>query len=246
MSDNSYDVQSEHRQQATKDIIEKILDWFNDPNDIHALIHELSFTDWYVLCQGQSNVDQFNNFFLKLPIWCWRCRKKCMLDEWDFIEEPKFGFYCLECIKEIKKDFTRTCSYCDMNCYMEKKDQIVALCPDCKNRPDGEFLKDEIGRLRSQLKRAISEGVPTTLTLQQWVSTINHFDGLCAYCQSKPFAVMEHFMPIKLGGGTTFDNCVPACTRCNLVKDRLASQQQMTEFASVPMEHVREFLESLK
>jgi 5-methylcytosine-specific restriction endonuclease McrA len=40
----------------------------------------------------------------------------------------------------------------------------------------------------------------------------------CAYCGVRPYRVLEHFIPIGLGGGTTADNVLPACSRCNSTK----------------------------
>lgn len=40
----------------------------------------------------------------------------------------------------------------------------------------------------------------------------------CAYCGSGPLEsrlVIDHVMPVALGGATTFDNLVTSCTACN-------------------------------
>ncbi|MCP4429091.1 MAG: HNH endonuclease [Chloroflexi bacterium] len=41
-----------------------------------------------------------------------------------------------------------------------------------------------------------------------------HYHFRCAYC-GRPYAGMDHIVPIANGGGTTFTNVVPACLDCN-------------------------------
>jgi 5-methylcytosine-specific restriction endonuclease McrA len=72
--------------------------------------------------------------------------------------------------------------------------------------------------VRQHLTRASKRDLPATLTVDQWLVTLKDFGGRCAYCYEKPYQVLEHFIPLELGGGTTVDNCVPACRSCNLTK----------------------------
>jgi 5-methylcytosine-specific restriction endonuclease McrA len=81
-----------------------------------------------------------------------------------------------------------------------------------------ELCKQEIGRVKNHLKRAQNANLPATLTLEEWISTLDHFHWKCAYCQTGEYALIEHFIPLSHGKGTTQDNCVPACTRCNVTK----------------------------
>lgn len=76
-------------------------------------------------------------------------------------------------------------------------------------------VEREERRVCQQVKRAIEAGVLATLTLDQWLDTIMLFQGLCAYCQKKPFEVLDHLYPVCSGGSTTQNNCVPACASCN-------------------------------
>lgn len=77
----------------------------------------------------------------------------------------------------------------------------------------------ESRRVYQQLLNAEAKGLPATLTLDEWIETIGQFEGLCAYCHSQPFEVLEHIDPIESGcQGTTRDNCVPACYSCNTKK----------------------------
>lgn len=76
------------------------------------------------------------------------------------------------------------------------------------------ILIKEIDRVEAHLQRARTLHAEATLTLVDWLMTLDDFDWLCAYCQAKPFQVMSHFVPLP-GGGTTPDNCVPACSGCS-------------------------------
>ncbi len=71
----------------------------------------------------------------------------------------------------------------------------------------------EVDRVKMQLKYARSYNVPATLTILAWFTILDHFKWKCAYCQSKPFQSMSHLIPQK-EGGTTAENCVPACRSC--------------------------------
>lgn len=78
--------------------------------------------------------------------------------------------------------------------------------------------KREASRLKDQLTRARRANLPDTLTLEQWISTLDHFQWKCAYCEERDYQLLEHFIPLSHGKGTTQDNCVPACTKCNVTK----------------------------
>jgi hypothetical protein len=74
-------------------------------------------------------------------------------------------------------------------------------------------LRKEIDRVDAQLRRARTLHAEATLTLVDWLMTLDDFDWQCAYCLAKPFQVMSHFVLLPTGG-TTPDNCIPACSGC--------------------------------
>lgn len=76
----------------------------------------------------------------------------------------------------------------------------------------------EASRLASQSIRARRAGRDSDLTLDEWNEILEFFDNSCAYCQGE-YQVIEHYIPISRGGGTTSKNCLPACTCCNNLKD---------------------------
>lgn len=93
---------------------------------------------------------------------------------------------------------------------------VRRLCEPC-----AQFLA---GRQRSTstniqpaLDVARRRGLPSTLTLEEWMRTIEHFQDRCAYCV-RDWDVVEHVTPLDEHGGTTVANCVPACHSCNISK----------------------------
>ncbi len=102
-------------------------------------------------------------------------------------------------------------------------DYSYRFCPECctflqaeQERVSIETREDRV--LRRQLDRAMRHGCKATLTLAEWIETLNHYDRHCAYCLTGPYEAMEHHTPIIQGGGTTVGNCVPACKSCNARK----------------------------
>jgi hypothetical protein len=63
--------------------------------------------------------------------------------------------------------------------------------------------------------RARQWRLPATLTRAAWTQTVADFGGRCAFCDAAPATVLEHYVPIARGGGTTPGNCLPACVACD-------------------------------
>lgn len=107
---------------------------------------------------------------------------------------------------DLKPEGVTLCSVC-------KQESLYMVCKDCEKE-----YQAELQRVRTQLYRAKSANLPATLTLAEWLNTLKRFHHKCAYCQVKPYEVLEHYIPIIRGGGTTAENCVPACFTCNSQK----------------------------
>lgn len=73
-------------------------------------------------------------------------------------------------------------------------------------------------RLLGQNYRAKKMGARQDLTIEQWLETLEYFNHKCVYCGGE-YEVIEHYLPIHVAG-TTVSNCVPACSHCNIMKDR--------------------------
>jgi len=60
-----------------------------------------------------------------------------------------------------------------------------------------------------------------TLTLEEWLETLEHFKNRCAYCGEKSRKLVhEHVIPLERGGWHTKVNVIPACISCNRLKGR--------------------------
>ena len=70
-------------------------------------------------------------------------------------------------------------------------------------------------RVKFAQKRARKRGVEATLTAEEWFEIVASFGGKCAYCLVAMGDTLDHVIPLSAGGGTTKDNCVPACWECN-------------------------------
>ena len=117
-------------------------------------------------------------------------------------------------------------------------DQLL-YCAECIK----DQMERERHRVQTQNYRASQAGLPATLTLEEWLQTLADFNGLCAYCMTRPFEHLEHFIPIDAGGGTTVDNCVPSCGRCNYSKgSKDPDSPQLTLFVDDPRERIRHYL----
>ncbi|NSW54243.1 MAG: HNH endonuclease [Anaerolineae bacterium] len=131
---------------------------------------------------------------------------------------------------------TRRCIRCGQPI---RDPQALLYCEACRETEWGR----ERQRVQAQNARAAAAGLPADLTLEAWLQTVADFNGLCAYCQARPFEHLEHFIPIDAGGGTTIGNVVPACGRCNWSKGSDdPDQPQPALFASDPRERVRTYL----
>ncbi len=81
------------------------------------------------------------------------------------------------------------------------------------------LIARELDRVESQCFRAQTLRAEATLTLVEWLETLNYFRWCCAYCQSRPCQVMSHYTALP-EGGTTATNCVPACYHCRRWRPR--------------------------
>lgn len=115
---------------------------------------------------------------------------------------------CEACASKILARYTKTCPVCDCE-HIINGNITSDVCPECKSQDI--ILQDT--RVTSHNLRAKHAKRPATLTLKQWLTTLEYFSNSCAYCGGS-YDVLEHFIPVKYAG-TTYQNCVPACTSCN-------------------------------
>jgi hypothetical protein len=88
------------------------------------------------------------------------------------------------------------------------------------------FIIREYDRVKSQVERAKVLHAEATLNLVEWFTILELFGWRCAYCQSKPFEVMSHVIPLPQGG-TTPENCVPACYSCSSSRSKFHERDRL-------------------
>jgi 5-methylcytosine-specific restriction endonuclease McrA len=149
----------------------------------------------------------------------------------------KGNLYCVHCIEgAVEQQFM----YCQI-CNKKTASFSSSYCYDCY--PISRVFASQVSQ---HLGRAKAANTPATLTIKQWITTVNYFHEKCAYCQSRPFQVLEHFLPISLGGGTTADNCVPACQQCNSKKGSAHPDKLIYTFPQHVIDRIKNYLQSDK
>lgn len=137
---------------------------------------------------------------------------------------------CLQCMPRAVNYYRAECPLCGIVGHSAGDFYSRGVCPMCHE----QYLwqPDECVRVSKQLTRARKNGLADTLTIAEWIQTLIDFGRRCAYCGG-PYKLMDHYIPIRLGGGTTAQNCVPACVACNFSKERdqptRVSQQRLEE-----------------
>jgi len=84
---------------------------------------------------------------------------------------------------------------------------------------------------------------PNSLTWGEYERTIADFNGLCAFCQERPYQELEHFHPRSKGGKTELANVLPVCKRCNVRKSNLTGDALIGAFGIATIERLRQYLE---
>jgi len=189
------------------------------PQEIILLLDELKCANWddeieeihQEHMQAKERREALNN---EISL-CGRCKtphpKKDLKTLWNI---PGFHFeYCPQCADLAIKEYSRICCLCNKSYLAKKATETYELCPDCVSPQKIQ----EYRRLAIHLRRASSVNQPATLTLQQWLDTLDYFNWKCAYCLQS-YKGIEHYLPIALGGGTTQKNCLPSCSTCNTRK----------------------------
>lgn len=54
-----------------------------------------------------------------------------------------------------------------------------------------------------------------TIPTEEWLALKERFENRCAYCLEPAKLVLEHVIPLVLGGDHSLENIVPACASCN-------------------------------
>ena len=148
-------------------------------------------------------------------------------------DKYQYNIYCLHCVEVAAERQFTICQICNK----KTANATADFCYDCY--PISRSLSTQIS---GHLARAREANTAATLTVGEWAATIAQFHKKCAYCRIRPFQVLEHFLPISLGGGTTADNCVPSCTQCNTKKNRMHPHTFTTIFPQETIEYITSYL----
>lgn len=76
--------------------------------------------------------------------------------------------------------------------------------------------------------QARERGLPATLTVDQWLSTLNHFNWNCIFCLMAPYEILEFYVTFDEGGGATVENCFPICECCHAKRMQVADHNRRT------------------
>ena len=132
------------------------------------------------------------------------------------------GRFCFSCASENINTFNQNhpvviCQLCGMTF------RVMAYCGETRhlNNVCKKCLTPRIKRERSKIAnakfRAERLGLLSSITLVEWLSTLDRYKSKCAYCGAD-YEEIHHFIPISKGGGSTAENLIPACRRCNHTK----------------------------
>jgi 5-methylcytosine-specific restriction endonuclease McrA len=153
--------------------------------------------------------------------------------------KSEFLPYCVYSEKMVRQTI-RQCEACGTAYHESEYWHVLGLCKSCRI----PSLFTEARRVERHLKRAADLGLPVGLTFRQWIGTLSFFKWQCAYCP-KDFACMDHYRPISKHGGTTANNCIPACIDCNNQKGDLHPEDLDTLFSTEVIDRIESYLDGL-
>lgn len=210
-------------------IIERIAPMFDSVNDLILAvdnIRSMSIEDILAVYYPEKQAEELEKlerqaYFQNRIFQCSYCGGNYNWGEGVWVGEPYNRKHtcavhpeCLpKLIEKYEADYLNECVLCGCKFYGNHA-LNVNLCENCAT----PYNKKENGRLYQQLYRARKSNVEASLTLREWLETIADFGNRCAYCESRAFGVMEHFIPVERGGGTSKNNIIPSCQQCNSIK----------------------------
>lgn len=144
--------------------------------------------------------------------------------------------FCEQCAPSVVEQYRRVCCLCSTTYVAKNSSHFYDLCEACYT----DERMEEYKRVKSHLRRAKVLSLPATLTLKQWLYTLGHFQNRCVYCGSQ-FTCLDHYVPLG-PGGTTQDNCVPACGKCNSSKNKKHPEKYIKKISPERAKAIRDFV----
>lgn len=144
--------------------------------------------------------------------------------------------YCCDyCMSKLADDYAKRpflkCNCCGHNLYQGEYKRISIRWFDLKNANYCnsciedlrvaeliiKWSKKEEYRVNNNNTRTKDIGLTGNLSLEQWFSILRKYQYKCAYC-GDDYSELDHVIPVSKGGGTSADNVVPTCRKCNARK----------------------------
>lgn len=196
--------------------------------EIQDILNQLHTVDWNVVIRivKEEHSERINQLvkkytdFLESYKNCPKCNKTFKVKELFEIKAPYVaGTFsnlkvCKACLPTIYHWNEKKCKANCLICGQEVWSNYPLFCSDHLT----DFNKKELARIRGQNHRTAKLNLPSTLTLREWIDLIETYNHKCAYCKYNQFIAMDHIVPVSRGGGTTVENVLPVCKRCNSAK----------------------------
>jgi 5-methylcytosine-specific restriction endonuclease McrA len=150
---------------------------------------------------------------------------------------PNEGLHlCPQCGKEYilgdREVCSDACRMAKMRQRMtpERKRRYADSCRRYRKRRFAEMSESEkkklwqAGGIRTIQYRARRRKLPDSLTQEQVNFALGYWKGQCPYCGKQTNSLfrgryhLDHFIPLSKGGGTTAENILPVCAKCNQAK----------------------------
>jgi len=151
----------------------------------------------------------------------------------------KYGIYQLnKVLKDIIPNGYIYCNSCKSLIPLDELDSNGCMCKKCAKEKRKIYHNKTKTKLRLRKFRhnriAKIKQLKNDLTIEQWNDTLNYFNNSCAYCgisQEENYKLYnqslhhDHIIPVSLNGEFTKSNIIPACSHCNLSKNKKTIHQ---------------------
>jgi 5-methylcytosine-specific restriction endonuclease McrA len=144
--------------------------------------------------------------------------------KWDEKNPEKMKIYMAEYHKKYRKDNPEKMKAARARWNEKNPEKVREKDVKYCNTPKG---RANIARKSHRRRKSIS-AVENTLTAAQWDKILKNQNGCCAICKrefsSRLKPTRDHIIPLKEGGGLTYENVQALCKSCNSRKgDKIGS-----------------------
>ncbi len=211
----------------TPNITDAITGACETEEEVQEFLKELMLIDWKPLLHKR---DQERHLRKCQSCFEWKDGRTFKTVRFKHHARFDIAYICIECTQKMKH--TLKCTICSKVLLSDYVDNNFT-CAKCY---------ENIYLIDSNNSRARKFNVPATLTLAEWDSIVKHFNAMCAYCGGI-YECLEHYRPIPTGG-TTKDNCLPSCRKCNSTKGNKTPEKFTKLFPPANIERINQWLAS--